>query len=147
MPMKASNILLLLAALANALIALFHLVVVFVGGPAYRYFGVNELSDLQEQGSLIPAALTLALTALFAVWATYALSGAGVIRRLPLLKTALIAIGLIYSLRGIFVIQNLILLVKGAPWYPMAALFSAIALIIGIATLAGSVALFTKAEG
>jgi hypothetical protein len=146
MPTTICKWLLVLAAIANFLVALFHLVIVFVGAPGYRYFGVRQLAEMQEKGSILPTALTLALTFLFASWATYALSGAGVIRRLPLLKTVLIAIGVVYTLRGIFVIQNIILLATGASWYPMASMFSGIALMIGIAYLGGSASLFKKKE-
>ena len=38
----------------------------------------------------------------------YALSGAGVIRRLPLLRTALVGIGSLFLLRGLFIILNLL---------------------------------------
>lgn len=34
----------------------------------------------------------------------YALSGAGIIRRLPLLRTALVAIGSLFLLRGLFIV-------------------------------------------
>ena len=47
--------------------------------------------------------------ALFPVlFALYALSGAGVIRRLPLLRTALIGIGSLFLLRGLFIILTLL---------------------------------------
>ncbi len=38
----------------------------------------------------------------------YALSGAGVIRRLPLLRTALVGIGSLFLLRGLFIILTLL---------------------------------------
>jgi hypothetical protein len=38
----------------------------------------------------------------------YALSGAGVIRRLPLLRTALIGIGSLFLLRGLFIILTVL---------------------------------------
>jgi hypothetical protein len=39
-----------------------------------------------------------------ALFGVYALSGAGVIRRLPLLRTALLGIGTLFLLRGLFII-------------------------------------------
>lgn len=39
-----------------------------------------------------------------ALFGLYALSGAGVIRRLPLVRTALVAIGSLFFLRGLFII-------------------------------------------
>jgi hypothetical protein len=38
----------------------------------------------------------------------YALSGAGVIRRLPLLRTALIGIGSLFLLRGLFIVLTIL---------------------------------------
>ena len=38
------------------------------------------------------------------VFGLYALSGAGVIRRLPLLRTTLLSIGILFLLRGLFII-------------------------------------------
>ena len=38
----------------------------------------------------------------------YALSGAGVIRRLPLLRTALVGIGSLFLLRGLFIILTVL---------------------------------------
>jgi len=38
------------------------------------------------------------------VFGVYALSGAGVIRRLPLLRTALVVIGSLFLLRGLFIV-------------------------------------------
>jgi hypothetical protein len=39
-----------------------------------------------------------------ALFGLYALSGAGIIRRLPLLRTALVGIGSLFLLRGLFII-------------------------------------------
>ena len=43
-----------------------------------------------------------------ALFGFYALSGAGVIRRLPLLRTALIAVGSLFFLRGSFIILTVL---------------------------------------
>jgi hypothetical protein len=43
------------------------------------------------------------------VWALYAFSGAGIIRRLPLLRTALILISAVYLLRAFSLLPVLIL--------------------------------------
>jgi hypothetical protein len=49
-----------------------------------------------------------------ALFGLYALSGAGVIRRLPLLRTVLVAIGSLFLLRGLFIILTF-LTVMGLP--------------------------------
>jgi hypothetical protein len=101
--------LLKLAGLSSACVAVFHLVVVFVGAPAYRYFGAGErMAQLAEQGSPVPALVTVGLTLVFVVWALYAFSGAGLVRRLSLLRTSLIAIGLVYALRGLLLGPQLV---------------------------------------
>ena len=43
------------------------------------------------------------------VFALYALSGAGTIRRLPLLRVALIGISTLYLLRGLFLVLNVMI--------------------------------------
>lgn len=45
----------------------------------------------------------------------YALSGAGVIRRLPLLRLGLVGISVVFLLRGLFVILNMLIVVGVVP--------------------------------
>ena len=79
-----------LAGVSSAGVALLHVLILFVGGPAYRYFGAGErMARLAERGYPTPALITAGLTALFIVWAAYAFSGAGLLRPLPLLRPAL----------------------------------------------------------
>ena len=56
---------------------------------------------MAEQGSMYPTYVTLAISVIIAIWGFYALSGAGVILKLPLLKTALGLITAVYLIRGI----------------------------------------------
>lgn len=73
-----------------------------VGGPDwYRFFGAGEpIARAAERGSWTPALLTLGIASVLALWAGYAFSGAGYIRRLPLLRTGLVVISAIYLARG-----------------------------------------------
>lgn len=89
----------------SALAALAHLGII-VGGPEwYRFFGAGEaFAQLDAQGSLYPDTVTFGIASVLAVWAAYALSGAGVIRRLPLLRSALSIITAVYLLRGLGVL-------------------------------------------
>ncbi len=59
------------------------------------------MAGLAAQGSWRPAFITMAIAVILGLWSAYALSGAGVLPRLPLLKVALIAITSVYLLRGI----------------------------------------------
>ena len=98
----ARNPWLVAAGILSAAAALLHLAVI-VGGPDwYRLFGAGEgMARIAEQGSPEPALITLGIAAILAVWAVYALAGAGLIRRLPLMRTALVAITAVYLLRGL----------------------------------------------
>ena len=87
-----------------------HLAVIAGGGPWYRFFGAGEeMARAAERGSLAPALMTFGIAAVLAVWALYAFSGAGLIRRLPLLRTALIVISGVYLLRGLALVPLLVL--------------------------------------
>lgn len=137
MPGKRS---LTIAGWLSAAIAVLHVIIVFLGAPAYRYFGAGEeLARQAEAGSPLPAALTLFIAVGFAVFSLYALSGAGSIRRLPLLRTGLVAIGLIYTLRGLSLIPELLQLSRQSEWVmPRHLVFSLVSLTIGIAYLWGT---------
>ena len=89
--------------------ALLHVACIFGGGDWYRFFGAGEeLARADEAGSWMPAIVTAGIAALLSVWAAYAFSGAGMIRRLPLIRTALVMIAVIYLLRGLFIIPIMI---------------------------------------
>ncbi|HYE42067.1 MAG TPA: hypothetical protein VEA15_01635 [Caulobacteraceae bacterium] len=101
---------LIAGALLSALAALLH-VGCIIGGPDwYRFFGAGEeLARAAERGSPMPAVITAGIAAVLAIWSAYALSGAGVLPRLPLLRTALVAITAVYLLRGLVLAPLLVL--------------------------------------
>ena len=119
-------------------VALLHLVIIFIGADAYRYFGAGEeMALLAESGSLQPALVTFVITIFFSLFGLYGLSGANIILRLPFLKWVLLAIGSIYALRGLAVIGELIVIFEN-PVYPLRMIiFSLVSLIAGIFYLAG----------
>ena len=126
---------------ASAFIAVLHVLIIMWGGPAYRYFGAGEqMARLAEAGSLIPALVTGGISAVFAVWAAYAFSGAGLVRRLPLLRTGLVVIGVLYVLRGLLLGPEVVARVSGhQPAVPVRELvFSLAALLAGLAYLVGT---------
>jgi len=104
------NIFLLVGAILSAIAAILHLSCIYFGAPWYRFFGAGEqMAILAERGSIQPTLITSAIVLVLATWSIYALSGAGIIVKLPLLKWALSAITFIYLLRGIagfFLINN-----------------------------------------
>ncbi|MFT3805447.1 hypothetical protein [Arenimonas sp.] len=96
------NRLLILGATLSALAALAHLGCIAFGAPWYRFFGAGEgIARMAEAGHWYPTFMALVIAALLFVWSAYALSGAGVIRRLPLLKLGLCAITAVYIGRGL----------------------------------------------
>jgi hypothetical protein len=131
------NTWLILAGLGSALVALLHAVIIFLGAPAYRYFGAADLAPMAERGSPMPAIITSFLVLIFAVWAIYAFSGAGLGPRLPLLRLGLGAIATIYTLRGLVLLPELFFLASGKLEVPRMAVFSAVSLFIGLCYVAG----------
>ena len=139
--MRMKNQWLILGGILSLAVALVHVIIIFIGAPAYRYFSAGEdMAKAAELGSVFPAVLTLVLAAVFAIWGFYGLSGAGIIRRLPLLKIALILIGAIYTIRGVAVFLQLFQIVtSSAEVAPREIMFSLVSLVIGLAYLIGTV--------
>ncbi len=82
--------------------ALLHLGCIAFGASWYRFFGAPPLIVRSvEQGAAWPHIVTLGIATVLAIWAAYAFSGAGAIRRLPLLRAGLLAIGAIYAWRAL----------------------------------------------
>lgn len=100
--MTEHNLALTIAAALSLLAALAHLWCIYVGPAGYRLLGAGEgMVRGAEKGKAFPMLITLFIAAVLTVWAAYALSGAGVIGRLPLLLPALCVITLVYLVRGL----------------------------------------------
>jgi hypothetical protein len=101
---------LIIGAALSAIVAVLHIGVIIFGAPWYRFFGAGEqMAVLAEQGSMRPTLITSLIVLILATWSLYALSGAGVIARLPLLRLGLSVITAIYLARGVlgfFLIGN-----------------------------------------
>ncbi len=87
------------------------------------------MARLVERGDIGPTVITLGIAAVLGLWSAYALSGAGLITRLPLLRLGLIAITAVYLLRAV----ALPMMIRTMPDRSMAFLIwsSAIVLLIG----------------
>ena len=95
------NILLIIAAMTSVLSAVSQLLMILGGVPAYENMGAGKvLTSMVAAGSSTPAMLFSVLALLLFIAACYALSGAGVFRKLPALRGVLLVIGLLYCLRG-----------------------------------------------
>ncbi len=132
--------LLMFGAAINFGIALLHLAIIVVGAPAYLYFGAADLAAMAAQGSFMPSVVTFCLAGVFVGFGAYALSGAGILRPLPLVKLGLIMIGSVYTLRGLIVVLDIFRLVRGDGYPLRQTVFSAVALAIGVVYLVGSAA-------
>lgn len=99
---KANNKFLIAAAICTALAALAHIGCIIFGADWYRFFGAGEqMAQMAEAGDWYPAVVTSVIVIFLAIWSLYALSAAGVIRRLPLLRLALCLIASLFLIRGI----------------------------------------------
>jgi hypothetical protein len=100
------NRMLMLAGAGSAAAAILHLACIAGGPEWYRTFGAGErMARMAARGHWYPTVLTLSIAAVLAVWALYAWSGAGLIRRLPLLRLALCAITGVYLFRAVAFVQ------------------------------------------
>ena len=100
--MNFTNKYLIIAAFFSTLAALLHLGCVVFGGDWYRILGAGEaMAQMAEAGHIYPTLITSAIALMLLVWALYALSGAGMIMRLPLLRLGLMVISGICLLRGV----------------------------------------------
>ena len=130
------NFALTLAAACSFVAALAHLACI-AGGPTwYLAMGAGErMAHSVARGHWYPTAATLTIAGVLTIWGFYALSGAGMIRHLPLLKPVLCAITAVYLLRGVFFVflQPHFPGNSQAFWY----LSSGICLVIGLLHLIG----------
>ena len=109
-PRNPGRTLLTVGGILSGLASLLHLACILGGSEWYRFFGAGEpIARAAERGELFPHVLTFGIAAVLAVWAAYAFSGAGRVRRLPLLRTALVAIAAIYLARGLILVPILVL--------------------------------------
>jgi len=109
--MMKTNKLLIIGGTLSVVASLLHIAIIIGGSAWYRFFGAGEgMAQLAESGSTHPAIITVIIAITLALWAMYAFSGAGIIKRLPLLKPVLVIISVIYIIRGVFGIPIVIYL-------------------------------------
>ena len=109
--MKTKNIVLLLAGILSFCAAAFQLVISLV--PKWSaFFGAGD--ELVSK-PLVLLVLGAGVAVLLAIWGIYGLSGAGLIRPLPLLRLVIFLIGAVYIFRGLPILMKLLELVKILP--------------------------------
>jgi hypothetical protein len=122
----------------SALISILH-VILALWPTLYRHISAGQessLAQMAEKGSTSTTIATIALALIFAIWATYAFSGTGLIHPLPWLRVALIAISVIYILRALVIPTEVnMVLNQGYPFRFV--VFSTISLMTGLLYLIG----------
>lgn len=100
--MRQPDKFLVAGAALSAIGALLHLACIVFGGPWYRALGAGDrMARMADAGHWYPTVAAVVIAAVLLVWAAYALSAAGAIRKLPLTRLALCLITGVYLLRGI----------------------------------------------
>lgn len=137
---------LVLSGMAVLLAGVLHLAIPIGGPDWYRFFGAPErLARMAAAGKMYPVIVCLCIAAVLFVWAGYAFSGAGMIRRLPLLRVGLALIAGIFILRGILLIPlaavrpDLLPAIcnsRGVDWFLV--LTSLVCIAIGVGYIAGA---------
>ncbi len=131
---------LLAAGVGSFVVAALHVVIIFIGASAYRYFGAGEeMASGDEKGSLIPALITFGIAGIFFVFGMYALSGAQIVRRFLLVKPVLVVITAIFLLRGAGFFIELLGIIYNYEVPLRHAVFSFVALLIGLLYLIGTI--------
>ncbi|MDZ7923570.1 MAG: hypothetical protein U5M23_05830 [Marinagarivorans sp.] len=98
------------------------------------------MAQMAEAGHLYPTVITALIALCLAVMGLYALSGAGVIMRLPLIQLVLVLITCVFCLRGVaglvipFASNNPYIAEQGVTFWLWS---SGICLVIGLAYLFG----------
>ena len=96
------NPLLISGAVLSAVAALLHVGCIVFGASWYRFFGAGEqMAQLAAAGNWRPTLITSGIVLVLAIWSLYALSGAGLIPKLPFVRLVLCVIASIYLLRGV----------------------------------------------
>lgn len=103
------------AAVGSFANSLLYLGVVVAGPQGYGFVGAEDYAVMAAFGSREPAAVFTMTVVFFAVCGAYALSGAGLVRRLPVLRGALLFISVLYAARGLVVPVALLVPFLGLP--------------------------------
>ena len=124
---------LILAGILCLALALLHLEIIYMGAPAYLYFGAGErMAAMAAEGSWLPGLLTALVALLLASFGAYAFAGSGVIRSLPWPRPMLLGICVLFLLRGLAAIPQAMRLLSGGGSSGKDFSFSLAALIIGL---------------
>lgn len=141
---------LLAGGLLTGLASLLHVAIILGGPDWYRFFGAGEhMARLAARGSVYPTVVTAGIAAVLGVWALYALSGAGVVRRLPFERVVLALVAGAYLTRGLLGIPMVLLAddpymreLRARPAF--VAVSSAVCVLLGLCYAAGAAAAWRR---
>lgn len=118
------------------LISMLHIAIAVKGGAWYRFFGAGEtIASLAENGSMVPAIITILLAIGFFLLGFYAFA-AHMQLRLPLHRRVLLTAGIVFTLRGFIIVP--LIMAKNHFFITRFDIFSLVALLIGILYLTGT---------
>ncbi len=144
--MDTKNNFLILAAIFSGVAAVLHVGCIIFGGSWYRFFGAGEqMAKMAEAGHWYPTVATSVIVFLLSIWSLYALSGAGVILRLPLLRIGLCVIAVVFIVRGVAFIKIMPLFPGNSLTFWLVS--SAICLGIGILYAVGTIQTWSHLGG
>ena len=109
--MKIKNVFLLVGSILNFCAAAIHLATALVP----QWSAIFSGGDFLVPNPRLLQAASLVVMILCTIWAFYGLSGAGLIRRLPLLRLGIFLIGAIYVPYGLLIIFRELGLVSSLP--------------------------------
>lgn len=133
---RSHNYFLIGGAALSGVAALLHAGCIIFGAEWYRFLGAGEqMAQLALAGHWYPNTITSVIVFVLAVWALYALSGAGVVRKLPFVRLVLCVITGVYLLRAV----AFVLLQPMFPGNSMTfwLISSGISLVVGVVHLLG----------
>lgn len=106
MKSQIGKILLILGALIAIGTAIAHTSCIYFGVECYRVqMAPDFVVESAQKGSYLAPIAALFISSIFVVFGLYAISAAGVIRKLPFLKFAIYSIGIISVIRGLLPLQ------------------------------------------
>jgi hypothetical protein len=117
--------------------AIWHLLCIWGGSSWFTFARApQQIIDSAHQGTLLAPIATIIVASLMFACTIFALSGAGLIRKVPLLKSALITIAILCTLRGLIAIPAFVTSTGLDVWQIVA---STVWFYVGICFIAGSV--------
>lgn len=106
MKSKSGKILLTLAAMIVIGTAFAHLSCIFLGVKCYSVqMAPQQIVESAKNGTYLAPVANIIVSSIFVTWGLYALSGAGIIRKLPLLNLVINSISILCIVRGLLPLQ------------------------------------------